>query len=1260
MSAVFPRGGSIYGGVKNFARVLGALCALGLICLPLLSQTNQGTIQGGVFDQTGGAVAGAAVSVIDVARGVTRTLTTDGAGQYIANALTPGTYTVRAEAKGFRTEEHSGVLVEVGQSVRVDLVVQPGEQTQTITVTSEVPAIDSADATLGGTVSNQSINSLPLNGRNFARLLQLRPGTVTAVGTGTGSTSTNGLPVDKDMQRLEGIANINCCQGSSLLNSSYGGGDSGSLVPIDAIQEFSSQQNPKAENGFRQGGVVNVGIKSGTNSIHGTAYAFGRDASATDAGNFFTKAIVPTPGVPPPPAVTPATMEQFGATAGGPILKDKLFWFASFEGLRVDVGDVATVTIPSSVAMTNDPTNQLSLVDACNFLNPTHAALGNAANKVNGLSAQLSGLNPVTCVVTPASSTVENLFPTLTSPTSNILAPGIPSNLPLNNGLFKGDYVLGPHQHISGFLFISKAFQTSPGSNNILPQWSHTTIDDAWQYSGDWTWSPNSTWLNDFRLGYVYYRNSQGVVDDNLIPSNPYPNGYSMNTGVTNPVYGSFPVIKFSSFSGILGGGGRTSRRGPTGGLDLVESVSYLRGKHAFKFGFEYLDQVFDGIAYSGAQGGATFTNLQSFLQGIPSSGSILLGDPTDNTRSHWFGVYAQDDWRLSPRVTLNLGLRYEYYTPETERNNYIGNFNPNVNPLNTPAIQQFGPGAPLSSEFNAGLGRVWPRLGVAWDVQGNGKTVVRAGFGVLEGGTSMAALNIISPFGANFPSINVNNTGTSINQHTPANFAFTCATASCPGTWNWNQTGAPVFPTAAPTVINGVTYTGVTCAPAAPPFNGTPCSTGAMDPNLRQPFAAEWNLDIQRAITNSLTIDVAYVGDHGYDIENMIDLNQPALGTGWNTPVAAAPFSGLTPAQLCISPASVAAGYNECSANKTVTAAVQANAAAAGQYSSIFPYLSQINESTNGDFSNYNALQVTLQGRNYHGLSFLSGYTFGHALSEKPNDADPTDTSGATILQSDKNNLRLNYGSSPNDIRHRFTFSPTYTIPGMKSPAQMLEGWSVNAIVTVQTGLRWNPSDTTSVDWLGTGEKSNTSIPVGVVQYWNYTGPTSAFSNTSQHAIPCYGVLGGCTPFASTPAATLAACQSSAQAPYAGNAALQGLALAALANAACYVQNGGVLTPPAYGTLGDAGAGVFAGPTYKNVDFSVLKLWKIKERYSAQFRLEFFNLLNRTDFSAPGSNPSSGLSGGFGYATSTPDSTNAVLGSGGPRHIQFGLKLAF
>ena len=202
------------------------------------------------------------------------------------------------------------MLVEVSQNIRVDLVVQPGAQTQTITVTGEVPAVDTTDATLGGTVSNQSINALPLNGRNFQRLEQLRPGVVVAVGAGTGiSQTTNGRDNTDDMLRVEGIAGLAQSVGSSVLNAQYRKGtDSSSLVPIDAIQEFSSEQNPKAENGFRDGSTVNLGIKSGTNSIHGTAYAFGRDASATDSGNYFS-----TPGIS---AVTPATLEQSGGDGG--------------------------------------------------------------------------------------------------------------------------------------------------------------------------------------------------------------------------------------------------------------------------------------------------------------------------------------------------------------------------------------------------------------------------------------------------------------------------------------------------------------------------------------------------------------------------------------------------------------------------------------------------------------------------------------------------------------------------------------------------------------------------------------------------------------------------------------------------------------------------------------------------------------------------------------------------------------------------------
>jgi len=429
------------GHARKTAQWLGAVMSVSLLCLPLFSQTSQGIIHGGVFDQSGGAVAGAKVTVTDVARGVSRSLVTDEAGQYVANNLTPSTYTVRAETKGFRPVEHSGVLVEVSQNLRVDLVVQPGEQTQAITVTGEIPDVNTTDSTLGGTVSNQAINDLPLNGRNFERLLELRPGNVSTPGAGTGVSSTNGARTANDILRLDGIAGIADSTGSSILNASYRGGDSSSLVPIDAIQEFNSEQNPKAEYGFRDGSAVNVGIKSGANSLHGTAYAFGRDASTTDASNFFTG------------QVTPANFEQFGATVGGRIIKDRLFWFASFEGVRDTTGQTGNVMVPISAAGGGVAN---SWVDACNALNPNHLANGVVGNPINPLSAQLAGLNTATCTITPASSIVENIFPYNTNASTSFF-PAVTSNLPLNNGLFKADYVVGTHHHLNGMLFISKS-----------------------------------------------------------------------------------------------------------------------------------------------------------------------------------------------------------------------------------------------------------------------------------------------------------------------------------------------------------------------------------------------------------------------------------------------------------------------------------------------------------------------------------------------------------------------------------------------------------------------------------------------------------------------------------------------------------------------------------------------------------------------------------------------------------------------------------
>ena len=232
-----------------------------------------------------------------------------------------------------------------------------------------------------------------------------------------------------------------------------------------------------------------------------------------------------------------------------------------------------------------------------------------------------------------------------------------------------------------------------------------------------------------------------------------------------------------------------------------------------------------------------------------------------------------------------------------------------------------------------------------------------------------------------------------------------------------------------------------------------------------------------------------------------------------------------------------------------------------------------------------------------------------------------------------------------------------------------MLEGWSVSGILTLQGGLPWYPLDNTSDDWLGTGENKDNyaSTNPGIVQPWNYTGPASAFTANST-PIPCYGKTAGCTPVTSPAytAAIQAACTTAATAPYGGPTTQNGkLALAALSNFACYDQNGGILTPPAYGTIGNEARNMFRSQPYYNVDLSISKLWRFNERFSAQFRAEFFNLFNRANFSTPAPNsastdPSGGPTAGFGYAQSTPDTANPVLGSGGPRHIQFGLKLTF
>src|ERR1700680_4052706 len=350
--------------VQAFRAVVGGIAVL-LLCLPLFSQSDTGRILGSVTDQSKGVVIGAAVTITDVQRGVTRTLNTDDAGEYVAPDLSPGLYKVRVEAKGFKSVERQNIELEVAKDATIDFVLQPGDSAETVTITQEVPLLDTTSSTLGGPLTNKEINDLPLNGRNYQNLLQLRPGVVRYPGGGFSTTSTNGLRAEDNAYFIEGLFNSEPFSGQGIINGAGIAGDSATILPIDAIQEFNVQENPPAEYGWKPGAVINVGLKSGTNLLHGSAFAFGRDGDVFDARNYFNCASTPCAFGQSPASKNQRTLEQFGGSLGGAIIKDKVFFFGAYEGQRYDVGNsYGGVTSPSMVAMPSAG-NCLSVTGDC-------------------------------------------------------------------------------------------------------------------------------------------------------------------------------------------------------------------------------------------------------------------------------------------------------------------------------------------------------------------------------------------------------------------------------------------------------------------------------------------------------------------------------------------------------------------------------------------------------------------------------------------------------------------------------------------------------------------------------------------------------------------------------------------------------------------------------------------------------------------------------------------------------------------------------
>jgi hypothetical protein len=1128
--------------IMSLRHVAVTTLAVLLVCVPLYAQTETGRILGSVLDQSQAVVVGAAVTITDTQRGLTRNLTSNDAGEYLVTNLLPGVYTLRVAAPGFKNVERRNIELQVASDVRVDFVLQPGDTQQTVTITEEAPLVDSTSAVLGGTLTNQTISEMPLNGRNFMNLLQLRPGVMIYPGGGKWSQSTNGLRVDHNVYIVDGIDSIEGFSALSVVNGNSFSGDTSSSLPVDAIQEFNTQQNPKAEYGWKPGSIVNIGIKSGTNSLHGTAYAFGRD-SALDAAN---------PFIPPGQEKQLTQLETFGATAGGPIKKDKLFYFGAYEGQRALIGAPQGYVVPTTVPLSGDVTN--SLTDACNSI---------TAAKRSPLSLAMAGMDANCKVVSPQA----NLFQSGTS--VNNYVPTIPLDTQQDNGLAKADYHINERHTLSGEYYYSN-YRGLGTQNQIHDYWRATNEITSQIGGAHWTWIPNPNLVNEARFGMnrVHQFLGTGECTPGVGPDTSY-----LHTGAQSC---GFPQIQIQGFASMGGNANFPKLQGPDYTFQFLDDVSYTRGKHAFKFGAEFRRMKYHGGTFRLGKGNIAFrsspgtTALQSFISGTPFRGSLFVGSPIVNVTDWGYAGFVQDDWRISPRLTLNLGLRYEFVTPIKEANDQLANFDPNLGMVQV-GRQIDTPYQPQTKNFS-------PRLGFAWDITGSGRTILRGGGALIYVLQGFNVLTSQQGSTAVTTGLNTTPTGALLNGVAgPGNITAGAITLIA-SQLNWNLAG-PVFPTGQ-----------ITCTTAVP------CPILAVDPNLRTPYVTSWNLGIQHALTHSLGLDVSYVGNHGSRMTSMIDINSATLGAGW---------AG--------NPASV----NVAAEN------------ASRPYFSKFPYLSNINQIENADRSNYNGLQATLTERPAHGLNFTVGYTYSHAL-------DMLGRDWMSNVPMYSPNPKIDYASSQFDVRHRLTATASYVLPEKKSFAQMLEGWQINSILNVATGLPWAVQDTTT-DVSGTGE---------YIDRWNFFGNPNDFGYRGATGIPWFSGTSN------------AGCLSRATGMGSG-------AVSALQKWGCYVAGGSLMLPPAPGTLGTMGRNIFRNNGVHLLDISVTKKWRLTERVSAQFRAEFFNILNITTYATPTnnnarSNPTS--TGAFGNATTTPDVANAnpQIGSGAARSTQLGLKFIF
>src|SRR5579872_57316 len=1081
------------------------------------------SISGVVTDPQGGVVPGASATATNTATGQETTGVTTASGFYDIQNLPIGTYNVTVEHSGFRKYVRQGITLTTGQTLGLDIRLELGAVGQAISVTGEPPAMETRTSDISQLVESKSVESLPLGNRRTLNVVQLSGAAVFVTypnnpGASNPSFSLAGGRTQTQMAWIDGGDGQNVRMGVGQIPLD---------PPVEAVAEVKVlSNNYSAEFGGSAGGVVVETTKSGTNQYHASAYEYLRN-NAMDAPGFFAPVVNGSKQVPE------LRYNVFGATLGGPIRHDKTFFFFSYEGQRLRSGGTDTLTVPTAAERSGDFSQALNAKgQVIPIYDPSTTRLVNGAYVRDPYPGNIipgSQLDPV-------GLKMASYYPLPNQPASNLAgANNFSGNYvdepAANFFMIKGDHSFSDKDKLTVRYMVNNGSERvtsvypDPGADprNTAPKSQDYTY-------GSWVHIVNPSEVNDLRFTYSGRSNhaeSQGLGGD-----------YPSKLGLQGVSPDAFPRIAPAGFT-AMGSTQQERRQYPIRQYQWVDNYSWIRGRNAVKFGVEALRGFNQDVLLTSESGSFTFSTQPTGLPGNASTGvglaSMIVGFPTGFSelatepldRSSWYlAGFAQDDWTVTPSLTLNLGVRWEMDTPMTDSHNRMNSFDPSeINPVSgTPGVVKFvGLNGFSSTPYHADWNNFGPRIGFAWKVLGSNRTVVRGGYGIFYS----------HPFDSGVPNVAALGFSTSATLNSPDNGI------NAPF---YLRNGVPVSP-AAP-VLNdsfGAVPLGINPNTAVTYF----------DPNRATGYSQQFNLNVQREIRGGVLLEVTGLGNLSRKLPaaNM-SINQIPLAIlgPQHDSQKDRPFPQFSDVQILLPPLGV---------------------------------------------SNYYAGMVRVTKRYSHGLNLGVSYTYSKFLTN-------ADSPGGTNLgnnggpYSNFYNRRADYGPSDNDIRHHLALNWVYELPfgtGRRWLAggllgKVVGGWSLANVATIQTGPPFTATAQTD---------TTNSFPAGALR-----------PNTIQNP-------------------NLPSGQRS---------------VAEWFNTEAFAQ-------PAAFQFGNEGVGILRAHGLVDFDFSVLKDFHLMERVRLEFRGEFFNAFNHTNFGLPGLV--------FG------SSTFGVINSAGPsRQIELGARVFF